>query len=234
MAWLYWVKLHGCEFCRDWQGSNLEKHNIRVYKRHLMQTVDVYNSRADIFEKQYISVNAEDVHQAWLTNFLPNNGNVLDVGAGVGRDAKYMAEKGLKVIAVEPASELLIRGKKRTEGLDVVWLEDALPNLQATQALGLSFDLILLSAVWMHIAKSEREMALKKLASLFSISGVMVITLRHGDSPDAREMYPVSIKELRILADRHDLVVHPLSEQEDKLQRSDVYWETVVITRSST
>ena len=39
------------------------------------------------------------------------------------------------------------------------WLDDSLPDFQVTQRLGLSFDVILLSAVWMHLPPADRPRA---------------------------------------------------------------------------
>lgn len=194
-----------------------------------MSSIEVYNNKADIFEQQYLSVAAEDVHQAWLSRYLPQRGIALDVGAGIGRDAKYLAEKGLNVVAVEPANELLQRGQKLTQGLNVHWISDQLPDLSEAIALDKRFDLILLSAVWMHIPHAERQGAFQTLASLLKSGGKIVITLRHGTSPDAREMYPVSVNELEGFVNRHGLTLHVLADEDDKLQRKEVSWETVVI-----
>ena len=68
----------------------------------ILSSIEVYNNKADFFEQQYLSVAAEDVHQAWLSRYLPQQGIALDVGAGIGRDAKYLAENSLTVVAVEP------------------------------------------------------------------------------------------------------------------------------------
>ena len=51
---------------------------------------------------QYNSVPFESVHKDWLDD-IPSEGMALDVGAGSGRDARFLAARGLSVVAVEPA-----------------------------------------------------------------------------------------------------------------------------------
>ena len=46
----------------------------------------------------------------------------------------------------------------------------------------ISFDLILLSAVWMHIPPSDRARSIRKLANLLKPGGKLVISLRHGQN----------------------------------------------------
>ncbi|NMV25720.1 class I SAM-dependent methyltransferase, partial [Vibrio parahaemolyticus] len=109
------------------------------------------------------SLKFEDVHASWRAFWPQARDRVLDVGAGSGRDAKWMAEHGCEVIAIEPAQALLRFGKSYC-GDSVTWLEDGLPKLEKVINLGFRFDLILVSAVWMHLAPTHRERAFRKLA----------------------------------------------------------------------
>jgi len=192
-------------------------------------TIETYNKKADEFNQQYLQKSAEEFHSSWML-YMPEGSQALDIGAGVGRDAKWLAENSYEVVAVEPAKELRKLGEALTENLPVFWVEDLLPELSNVFALEMRFDLILLSAVWMHVPKSDRERAFRKLANLLKPGGVMVITLRHGDSPDERVMYPVSVDELSGFAQTQGVTVKTLSGDEDKLNRPDVFWQTMVFS----
>ena len=126
-------------------------------------TISFYSERAVELSNQYERVEFESIHHDWLA-FIPTEGIVLDVGAGSGRDARYLASKGLSVVAVEPANELLALAKQNAAGLNIHWLNDALPELREVFGLQTKFDLILLSAVWMHIPLSERQRVFRKLS----------------------------------------------------------------------
>lgn len=124
-----------------------------------MSTV-FYNDHAEILAAQYLSKTFEEVHSSWLHHLLPlltkNTLSILDVGAGSGRDVYYLAEKAqgkkTQIIAVEPAVVLAKMGQVLTRDLPVRWIEDGLPQLQKVVGLAQQFDLILLSAVWMHLS----------------------------------------------------------------------------------
>ena len=58
-------------------------------------------------------------------------------------------------------------------------------RLRYLRALGCRFDLILLGAVWMHVAPSGREPAFRIHSEVLGPSGLLVITLRR--SGDAAE-----------------------------------------------
>ncbi|PMH46179.1 SAM-dependent methyltransferase [Vibrio sp. 10N.286.49.B3] len=191
-------------------------------------TSSFYSQNASELADQYNGLEFESVHQAWKPYWPEAGSNVLDVGAGSGRDAKWMNAQGCEVIAVEPCNALRQIGQQST-GPDVTWLDDSLPILKSVQSLGMRFDLILVSAVWMHLAPSLRERAFRKLSNLLSPNGKLVISLRHGAFTDGREGFPVSVEELEKMSKDHALKLQLVSGSKDNLQRTDVSWQTVVL-----
>ncbi|GAA5189976.1 methyltransferase domain-containing protein [Ferrimonas gelatinilytica] len=193
-----------------------------------------YRENAEPLARTYNKLPFERVHQSWSA-YWPNSdcsdSYVLDVGAGSGRDSHWMALRGAQVIAVEPAYELAEIGKELTAGLPVTWIDDCLPGLLKTTELGMRFDLILVSAVWMHLAYSHREKAFRKLSNLLKPGGRLVITLRHGDFSDGRVAYPTQSSELEKFARRYGLAVSMLTQADsDAMGRGDVSWQSVVFT----
>jgi len=197
-----------------------------------------YNKNANQLAELYLSKTFEQVHQPWLEYLTPVlnklDARILDIGAGAGRDSKYIAQQGaannISVTAIEPALMLAELGKKQTQGLNVNWLQDSLPDLQTVTQQEISFDLILLSAVWMHIPQSQRERALRKLANLLKPGGKLVISLRHGPSGDERNMHEVSSDRLIQLAKQFGLSPLLVTEKNaDVIGRANVSWQTVVL-----
>lgn len=152
---------------------------------------------------------------------------VLDVGAGSGRDAEWFSRKGHEVVAVEPCFELRQHGTN-TSPAAVRWLDDSLPALSRVQELGFKFDLILVSAVWMHVPPSDRPRALRKLAGLLRPGGVLVFSLRETPFDDGRSFYSTSLPEL--WAEARGLMLEKVLElpTADHLCRPGVKWTTVV------
>lgn len=226
-------------------------------------TTEFYNDNAELLARQYLSTSFEEVHASWLPHLNQlfdhhvSGLSILDVGAGIGRDAAYLAqrtsnqqrvskqahasetnapqtkaEQRLDVVAVEPAHLLADLGKKNTKGHNVTWIVDSLPRLNRLSIYQNGFNLILLSAVWMHIPPNERATALQTLAHLLAPYGKLVITLRHGPNSDTRVMHPVSVDELKALAKKANLlVIDSTNKDTDKLGRTQVFWETVVLQR---
>ena len=197
-----------------------------------------YNKNAGHLAKLYLSKSFEQVHQPWLEYLTPilnkPDARILDLGAGAGRDSKYMVQQGasnnISVTAIEPASMLAELGKQHTQGLNVHWLQDSLPDLITVTQQEVSFDLILLSAVWMHIPDSQRSRSLRKLANLLKPGGKLVISLRHGPSGDQRNMFDVCSDQLLQMSKEFGLSPLLVTEKNaDIIGRESVTWQTVVL-----
>lgn len=188
-----------------------------------------YEQNAPQLVTQYESLTFEDVHQALLDLLPAPGGTILDVGAGSGRDAAWFATNGYDVVAVEPSDAMLTRARALHKSSRIHWVADSLPELAQVRRLGLTFDLILLSAVWMHVPPESRARTLRKLATLLSPSGRIAISLRLGDPDKARAMYEVSLSELSSLSQQFGLRVIRASESADRLGRAGVSWSTAVL-----
>ena len=204
--------------------------------------IKFYNDNAQNLAEQYLSRSFEDVHANWSEHLGPildkENARVLDVGAGAGRDARYLALKGqdknINITAVEPAELMALLGKQQTQALNVDWVDDSLPDLAKVTRKEISYDLILLSAVWMHIPASQRARSLRKLGNLLKPGGKIVISLRYQSATapvePKRVMYEVSADGLVSMAKNLGLVqLQQTDVEQDKLGRADISWQTVVL-----
>ena len=149
-----------------------------------MKSTRYYDDHAEALCSQYNAIAPDAVHRGWVEKHLPDKpGFACDIGAGSGRDANWLAAKGWDVVAVEPSAEMR-RVAMATSHPNVTWLDDSLPHLNKLRSLGHRFDLILLSAVWMHVPPTARERAFRILSEMLKPSGVLVISLRHGSDEE--------------------------------------------------
>ena len=188
-----------------------------------------YDANAEDVSRRYETVAAETVH-AWLVDLLPSApALVLDVGAGTGRDAAWLASRGLEVVAVEPSGRMLAKAQRLHPSPSIRWISDSLPGLGKLFRLGLSFDLILLSAVWMHVPPAERARAFRKLVTLLKPGGCIAITLRHGPAEPERGIHDVSKVEIEHLARAQGAFVERAADGKDELGRGAVTWTQLVV-----
>ncbi len=105
-----------------------------------------------------------------------------------GRDAGGFAAAGYDVVAVEPSAGMRAEAARLHPSARIRWLPDSLPGLVTTSRLGLAADVVLLGAVWQHLAPIDRPRAFRKMVGLLRSGGVLALTLRHGPD-DGRGAY---------------------------------------------
>jgi SAM-dependent methyltransferase len=183
-----------------------------------------YAEAAEALAKSYESIGFAEAQGPVLHLMPAAPSRVLDVGAGTGRDAAALAAMGHDVVAVEPTAELRAHARRLHADAAIEWVDDALPDLAVLCASGRRFDLVLLTAVWMHLDQTERAAAMATVAGLLAPGGRMLLSLRHGPVPQGRRMFAVSAAETRALAARHGLACIHESRCGDMLGRPEVGW----------
>ena len=195
-----------------------------------MDPITGYNAHGAELAAKYGRLRAEDVHATFL-NFLPSGEDrlALDIGAGSGRDAAWLRQLGFEVVAVEPARSMREQAKSLHGAKQIRFLDDRLPALTATHRLGLAFDVILLSGVFMHVRPDERPRAFRKIATLLKPGGRLLMSVRDGAGSSGRPMWPIERGELESYARFHGLSVLEVRQGDDLQARADVHWTTYAL-----
>ena len=193
-----------------------------------------YGESAAVLVRQYEGLAFADVHRDLLPLLPVPPARTIDIGAGTGRDAAALADRGYAVTAVEPTPELRDEAQRLHAGAAIRWIDDALPDLEQVVALGERFDLVLLSAVWMHLDPPERRRAMTRVAGLLAPGGVLSLSLRHGPVPAGRRMFEVTAAETRALAEAEGLATRHDSEAAALLNGPEVWWSRLVFVAPGT
>lgn len=164
-----------------------------------------YAEEAEDLLRRYESISAAETHKAVLHLIPAATSRILDIGAGTGRDAAWLAGMGHRVVAVEPTDAMRLPAMKLHPSPLIEWLDDSLPELALVRGRGEPFDLILLSAVWMHFDLAQRREAMPNLAALLRTGGALIMRVRHGPVPPGRRMFEIPDQETIDLAGAHDL-----------------------------
>ena len=189
--------------------------------------IRTYDEGAANFAGQYNPLNTPEVLPG-LVERLPKL-RALDIGCGSGRDAQWLAGQGFEVDACDPA-EGMIREAEAQKGHPLVhYYQDSMPTLAQTRSKDQRYDVILLSATWMHIPPAQRAEAIDNILRLAKPGAVIFFSLRHGPSPADRPMYEVTAEELKRFADYHMAHFEYLPPNADKLGRGDVWWDNVAL-----
>lgn len=170
---------------------------------------------------QYDNLVPEDIHSDWLSEIPTRPGQALDIGAGSGRDARWLTRMGWQVTAIEPCTELREIAEENSSER-ITWIRDALPHLRSVT--GHSYDLILVSAVWMHLTQTKQKQAYHRLLTLLSQKGLLVITWRNQGNDNERLFEAVDdtvFKNANIIS------------SSDKGGRSELIWKCALIKNTT-
>ena len=186
-----------------------------------------YDHHAEQLVRHYEQIAFESVHSQVLDLLREAGKSVLDVGAGSGRDAAWFAAKGYQVTAVEPSAELRQAAKMQHKAASIRWFSDQLPSLEHLLRSKLTFDLVWLSAVWMHLPESQQRRAFRKLVSVMSPGASMMLSLRQGPPDPTRPMREVRADEVERLAQDYGLQTVRVVTSADIGGREGVTWQAI-------
>jgi SAM-dependent methyltransferase len=183
------------------------------FRRYRVTPVQVsgtegYADEAEDLFKRYEGIPAADAHRAVLHLIPAAPSRVLDIGSGTGRDAAWFASLGHRVVAVEPTDAMRLPAMALHPSPQIEWLNDSLPELALVRRRGERFDLVMLTAVWMHLDAQRRQRAMPHLAALVREGGTVIMKIRHGPVPAGRRMFEITPEETIELARMQDL--HPV------------------------
>jgi SAM-dependent methyltransferase len=188
----------------------------------------------ELFER-YEGIPAADAHRAVLHLIPAAPRRILDVGSGTGRDAAWFAARGHRVVAVEPTDAMRVPAMALHPSPRIEWLNDSLPDLAVLRARGDQFDLVMLTAVWMHLDEAQRRRAMPNLAALLRAGGMLILKIRHGPVPAGRRMFEVPAAETIELARMQGLnpVLNVRSESSQEANRlAGVTWTTLAFAKA--
>lgn len=137
-----------------------------------MNTIQYYDKNAQQFFDSTIHVDMNNIYQVFL-QYLPNTGNLLDVGCGSGRDTLYFKQKGYQVSAMDAsqalcdkASAMLKQPVLHMTFQDIDWENQ--------------FDGIWACASLLHCPQSELLEVFKKINNALKPEGILYMSFKYG------------------------------------------------------
>ncbi len=110
-------------------------------------------------------------------------GRALDLGAGEGRTALWLAERGWSVTAVDFSDVALERGRQRAEAAGVAGTVDwVCADLVEFDPTGTSYDLVLM--MFVHLPPPERRRLLQRAAATLAPGGLALVVGYDSTNPE--------------------------------------------------
>jgi SAM-dependent methyltransferase len=129
-----------------------------------------------------------------IADRLPRSGHALDIGAGEGRNALFLASHGLDVLAVDQSDVGIQKARHLAEERRLM-LRTLVADLREFDAEPKSFDVI--SSIFCHLPQSLRAAVLRRAADWLKPEGVFVL---ESYAPDQIKRGTGGPKDLSLLA----------------------------------
>ena len=133
------------------------------------------------------------------------------------------------MIAVEPSETKRSEEQRLHQSAHIQWLDESLPDFQVTQRLGLSFDVILLSALCIHLSPAGRSHTFRKLMALLKPDGLLAIRLGLVPAPPECTMFELYEHEIETLAKNTSPLIERLVLASDQSGRTEISWVQLAV-----
>jgi SAM-dependent methyltransferase len=195
-----------------------------------------YVADAQRLMPHWFGINPTEVHAPVLHLIPAKPTRVLDIGAGVGRDAAWLADQGHVVTAIEPVVALREAGVERYSDRLIHWLDDSLPDLSTLRLRNETFGLVMISAVWAHLDPAQRRIAMPHVAAQVAPGGRLILSIRDGWTPENRTVFDADPDETIDLAKAEGLSLI-FRTTTDSIQQinitNNVRWHRLAFERKS-
>ena len=137
-------------------------------------TKDYYNKNAQEFFNQTVKADMSELYDIFLKNLPCNEGKILDLACGSGRDSKYFLDSGFEVVAMDISEEL---GKRASEYIgQKVIIQDMRELNYQDEFIG-----IWACASLLHLDEDEIIETLRKIFKSLKRDGIVYISFKYGD-----------------------------------------------------
>lgn len=201
----------------------------------MSETLDYYNAHAKALCSRYDKTIPEAFHRL-LTRWIAPNTSVLELGCGSGRDARFMAELGARATATDGSAGMLSEARER-KGKPVYRLfslpasASDVTGLRADNS-GRAFDVVVTSAVLMHLNDEAFFRTARNIAELTEDDGLLILSVPLGHPTDDARFYAARpVEAMRFALENFGFQLLTAEKNDDAAKRT-FSWVTLVLRKS--
>ncbi|MDF2588798.1 MAG: Methyltransferase type 11 [Anaerocolumna sp.] len=194
-----------------------------------MDSIDYYNKYANLYFESTVELDMGETLEKFI-NYLPDGGEILDLGCGSGRDSLYFIERGFDVTALDGSEELCELASIHI-GQDVLTMQFSEINFHQV------FDGIWACASLLHTSPNEIEDILGKVIESLKPGGVLYMSFNHGEFSgfrNGRYFNDFKTKTMKDLLSKFDNIqlIDTWKSADVRVERSDVTWLNVLVKKN--
>ena len=200
-------------------------------------TIKYYEKEYETFISETIDADTEVLRRRFL-RLIPDNGDILDLGCGSGRDTKAFIDAGYRVSAIDGSEEICHAASEYT-GIDVKCMDFF--DIKTEEA----YDGIWACASVLHVEKSRIPKLLDVLYRALKKGGILYLSFKYGDHDgfrDGRHFTDLNENGFSELLDslycesvtRDEFEIDDEWKSEDVRRGKNVEWLNVILRKSNT
>lgn len=143
------------------------------------KTLEYYENHAEKFFHDTVLADVSDLYEMFLPN-IRENGKILDLGCGSGRDSKYFLEQGYVVTALDGSQRLCQLASSYT-GLEVVYKDFKEITYKS------EYDGIWACASLLHVPEDEIGEVLDRIKEALIPGGILYASFKYGNSEHVKD-----------------------------------------------
>lgn len=198
-------------------------------KKHVPGTTG-YKESVKRFTRATLGLDFLDLYNDFI-GFIPSHPvRILDIGAGIGRDAAEFAKLGHEVEAVEPTDIFRITGLELYKSINLHWINDSLPRLENLSGI---FQVAVAMGVWHHLDEHEQSQSMMRVAELLEPGGIFILTLRNGPAGMGTHIFPTNGAQTLVAGAQCGFKPALFLENESSLMpgKDEVKWTKLVLIK---
>ncbi len=190
--------------------------------------MNYYNKNAQLYFDTTINVDMSKL-QNYFLSYLPESGEILDIGCGSGRDAKYFLNRGYQVLPLEPAQELAILAE---DYLKIPISQEKIADITYKNR----FIGAWACASLLHLPSWQMPKALKKIYTALKPQAYLFLSLKYGKKEEFRngrffcDYTEDKFESLNYQALGFTLVEYTIS-QDKRIGRENEAWLNVLLKK---
>lgn len=203
------------------------------------KTLRSYDEHVEALAEQYESADTAYI-QRLILQWIPEGAEVLEIGAGSGRDTSFLMSHGYRITATDPSEKMLNYAVDKHPELTGCLKQKSMPLDRNDSLLSQQFDAVVCLAVIMHIHDHDLFEFARQQSALLKTNGILILSFSTGrtELTDSRDNYgrlycERPTDELQLLYERIGFRLLTKLSQPDSLGRS-ILWHTLVLAKSET
>jgi len=199
-------------------------------------TIAYYDKHAVTVSDKYEKVNMTFIQRKLLC-YLPEKGNILEIGSGSGRDAAFLVSEGFDLTIVDPSIGMLKRAAELHPELAAKMHCVSLPFPQDNPLLKEKFSAVLLIASIMHIQDQDLFESAYQIKEVLTDSGILAISssvgrkeINHNRDLLGRLYIERPVAQIQLLFERLGFRLITILHNQDVQQR-EMQWFTIIMEK---